>query len=191
MKRLVFFVSMIFVLFSCASSKKVTQAEIDNLNALIQGKSFEIVSEWAEPQVTNSMIQIANAGMLPVGSNVGSINLTGNNNFLKMEGDTVSASLPFFGERQMGGSYGGTDIGVKFKGVPKKMNVTESKANSYKIKFSINDKESPSENYNVTVQVYPSLSTTIYVNSSHKSPIRYRGRVLNKTSKENKTRNNK
>ncbi|MDX8554131.1 hypothetical protein MK851_10920 [Tenacibaculum sp. 1B UA] len=66
MKRFVFLVSIIFVLFSCASSKNTTQAEIDNLNALVESKTFEIEAEWAEPMVTNAMAQLANAGLLPI-----------------------------------------------------------------------------------------------------------------------------
>ncbi|MGG6231358.1 DUF4251 domain-containing protein [Tenacibaculum sp. SDUM215027] len=181
MKRFVFFISMIFVLFSCASSKNVTQAEIDNLNALVESKTFEIEAEWAEPMVTNSMAQIANAGMLPAGSSAGSINLVGNSNFFRMKKDTVAAYLPFFGERQMGGSYGGTDIGIEFEGIPENLVVSEDKENSYKISFEIKDKNTKTENYNVIVRVYPSLSSTIYVNSTQKSSIRYRGKVV-KTS---------
>ncbi|RLK02393.1 DUF4251 domain-containing protein [Tenacibaculum discolor] len=183
MKRFVFFISMIFVLFSCASSKNVTQAEIDNLNALIESKTFEIEAEWAEPMVTNAMAQIANAGLLPIGSNAGNINLVGNSNFFKMKKDTVAAYLPYFGERQAGGSYGGTDIGIEFEGVPKDLVVSEDKENSYKISFKIKDKNTITENYNVIVRVYPSLSSTIYVNSTQKNSIRYRGKVL-KTSEE-------
>lgn len=177
MKRFVFLVSMIFVLFGCASSKNATQAEIDNLNALVESKTFEIEAEWAEPQATNAMTQIANAGMLPTGSNAGNINLIGNSNFFRMKKDTVAAYLPYFGERQMGGSYGGRDIGIEFEGVPENLVISEDKENSYKISFKIKDKNTTTENYNVIVRLYPSLSSTIYVNSSQKNSIRYRGKV--------------
>ena len=100
-----------------------------------------------------------------------------------MKKDTVAAYLPYFGERQAGGSYGGTDIGIEFEGVPKDLVVSEDKENSYKISFKIKDKNTTTENYNVIVRVYPSLSSTIYVNSTQKNSIRYRGKVL-KTSKE-------
>ncbi|WP_299010206.1 DUF4251 domain-containing protein [uncultured Tenacibaculum sp.] len=183
MKRFVFFISIVFVLLSCASSKNVTQAEIDNLKALIESKTFEIESEWAEPQATFAMTQIANAGMLPSGSSAGNINLIGNANFFKMKNDTVAAYLPYFGERQAGGSYGGTDIGIEFEGVPKDLVVSEDKENSYKISFKIKDKNTTTESYNVIVRVYPSLSSTIYVNSTQKNSIRYRGKLL-KNSEE-------
>ncbi|WP_428740354.1 DUF4251 domain-containing protein [Tenacibaculum sp.] len=173
----------IFLLFSCASSKNATQVEIDNLNALIQSKTFEIESEWAEPQVTNAMMQITNARMLPTGSSAGNINLIGNSNFFRMKGDTVAAYLPFFGERQMGGSYGGTKIGIEFEGVPKDLVISEDKENSYRINFKIRDKNTTTENYNVVVRIYPSLSSTIYVNSTQKNSINYRGRVIASTEK--------
>ena len=184
MRKFGLLICLIFILFSCASSKNVTQAEIDNLNALIQSRTFEIESEWAEPQVTNAMMQIANAGMLPSGSNAGNISLIGNNNFFKMKGDTVMAYLPYFGERQMGGSYGGRDIGIEFEGVPEDLVVSEDKENSYKISFKIKDKNTTTENYNVIVRVYPSLTSTIYVNSTQKRSINYRGRVIKNTEEE-------
>lgn len=184
MKRYSILVGVIFILFSCASSRKATQAEIDNLKALIESKTFEIESEWAEPQATFAMTQIANAGMLPSGSSAGNINLIGNTNFFKMKKDTVSAYLPYFGERQSGGSYGGTDIGIVFEGVPKNLTINKAKENSYRINFKINDKNNTTENYNVIVRIYPSLSTSIYVISNQKRSINYRGRVINKTPKE-------
>lgn len=184
MKRYSILVGVVFILFSCASSRTATQAEIDNLKALIESKTFEIESEWAEPQATLAMTQIANAGMLPNGSSAGNINLIGNANFFKMKGDTVSAYLPYFGERQSGGSYGGTDIGIVFEGEPENLTITEAKENSYKINFKIKDKNNITENYNVIVRVYPSLSTSIYVMSNQKKSINYRGRVVNKIPKE-------
>ena len=183
MRKFGLLICMIFMLFSCASSKNATQTEIDNLNALIQAKTFGIESEWAEPQVTNAMIQIANAGMLPIGSNAGDINIIGNNNFFRMKGDTVTAYLPYFGERQMGGSYGGRDSGIEFEGVPKDLVISKDKENSYKINFKIKDKNTTTENYNVVVRIYPSLSSTIYVNSTQKNSINYRGRVIASTEK--------
>ncbi|WGH76460.1 DUF4251 domain-containing protein [Tenacibaculum tangerinum] len=183
MKRYVILISVVFILFGCAASKKVTQAEINYLDTLIKSKSFTIDSEWAEPQVTNAIMQIANAGMLPVGSNAGSINLVGNSNFFKMKKDTVAAYLPYFGERHMGGSYGGRNTGIEFEGIPEELTISEGKENSYRIRFRISDKNTPTEAYTVLVQVFPSLSSTIYINSSQKNSIRYRGKVI-KTSEE-------
>ncbi|TDQ25559.1 DUF4251 domain-containing protein [Tenacibaculum caenipelagi] len=183
MRKYSILICMVFILFSCASSKNTTQAEIDNLKTLIQSKTFEIESEWAEPQVTYAMTQIANAGMLPTGSNAGNISLIGNSNFFRMKGDTVAAYLPYFGERQAGGSYGGRDSGIEFEGVPKDLVISEDKENSYKINFKIKDKNTTTENYNVVVRVYPSLSSTIYVNSTQKRSISYRGRVIASTEK--------
>lgn len=178
MRKYCVFICLSLLLFGCASSKKATKAEIDNLTSLIESKSFEIESEWAEPQVTYAMTQIANAGLLPVGSNSGNINLIGNSNFFRIKGDSVSAYLPYFGERQSGGSYGGNSIGIEFEGIPKNLNISEAKENSYKISFSINDKNTTTENYNVVVRVYPSLLSTIYINSSQKHSITYRGKVI-------------
>lgn len=181
----ILFILMSFLLLSCASTNTATEAEITRLRALIEKKSFEIENEWAEPQVTNAMAQISNAGMLPTGSSVGSINLIGNSNYFRMKGDSVMASLPYYGERQFGGNYGSRDAGIEFEGVPKKISINKAKQQSYKINFSINDKNNTSERYDVIVQIYPSLSSTIQVISSQKNSIRYRGRVLKKEFQKN------
>lgn len=179
MKKYILLFGVLCILLACASSNKATQAEIDRLQAILNNKSFEIESEWAQPQATYAMTQLANAGMLPIGSDAGNINLVGNANYFRVKGDSISAFLPYFGERQSGGGYGSTSGGIEFEGLPNNYTVDAAKNDSYVLKFSIRDKNTTSENYNVIVRVFPNLSSTIFVNSSQKRSIRYRGRIVN------------
>lgn len=179
MKRIGLFI-VVVVLLGCASTTKThTIAEKDTkaLDDLVTNMSFEIESQWAQPQVTNAMTQLGNAGLFPPGSNAGNISLIGNSNYLIIDGDKVKAYLPYFGERQMGGAYNSTKTGIEFDGVPQDFEITKGKKDSYEITFTIADKNSATENYTVLIQIFPSLSSAININSSHRFTIRYKGRA--------------
>ncbi|MEB8329058.1 DUF4251 domain-containing protein [Flavobacteriaceae bacterium KMM 6897] len=170
-------VLMVAMLIGCGtSSKTVTSpSQIQQLEELIASKSFQIQSDWAMPLMTNSLNSISNAGLLPPGSSGSQISLIGNSNFLMLEGDTISAYLPYFGERQMGGGYSTTDNAIQFKGIPEKYEVTENeKTQSKEISFNIDNK---TESFRVFITLSPNLSSTINVNSSDRFSIRYRGQV--------------
>src|SRR5690606_7693517 len=109
------------------------------------------------------------------GSTAGQINLVGNTNYLRMDKDSISAYLPYFGERQMGGNYGGTNGGIEFEGVPKNLKITPTDKNGYNISFSINDKENNPENYRVYIQIFHDLNANMVISSSQRLSIRYRG----------------
>jgi hypothetical protein len=68
-------------------------------------------------------------------------------------------------------------MGIEFEGVPQDFKTNIGKKNSYEIRFKIKDKNYSSESYMVYVQVFPSLSSSISVNSSHRSSISFRGRA--------------
>jgi len=177
MKQLLF-IGLVFLAFGCGSTSKtytVEDRDTTALDALMEKKQFEINSDWAQPQITNAVAQVGNAGLFPPGSNVSNINLIGNPNYFKMEGDRISAYFPYYGERQMGGGYNNNNNQIEFEGVPMEYEVKRGKKDSYEIRFSINDKNITTENYQVTVQVYPNLSSVIRVFSSHRFPIRYKG----------------
>ncbi len=165
------------ITIGCGSSSKTVSsiAQIQQLEELVTSKSFQIQSDWAMPLMTNSMNSISNAGLLPIGSTGNMISLIGNTNFLKMEGDTISAYLPYFGERQMGGGYSNNDNAIQFKGIPKNYEVMEDKkSGSKEISFNINNR---TESFRVFITLSPNLSSNINVNSTERFSIRYRGEV--------------
>jgi len=165
-----------FLIGCGTSSKTVTsKVQIKQLEDLVASKSFQIESDWAMPLMTNSMNSISNAGLLPVGSSGSQISLIGNSNFLKVEGDTIAAYLPYYGERQMGAGYSGNTSAIQFKGIPENYEVTDDeRTQSKKISFNINNK---TESFRVFMTLSPNLSSNITVNSSQRFSIRYRGYV--------------
>ncbi len=161
----------------CGSSSKTPDATADSklLEEMVAQKSFEIHSDWASPLVTTSVASISNAGLLPPGSTANRISLIGNSNYFKVMGDSVSAYLPYYGERQFGGGYNSDGGAIRFKGVPRDYEITTDENTKIReLRFQIKDK---TENYRVLVQLYPNLTSNINVNSSHRLSIRYGGTV--------------
>lgn len=163
-----------FIIASCGISRDATAEENERLEQLLQDKYFEFDLRFARPLPTNSLTQLANAGLFRPGDNASQINLQGSSAVFKFEGDTVTANLPFFGERQFGGGYN-SNTGIEFKGIPKDLKITKyDKKNHYQVNFNIRE---DSESYQVNLTIYPSLKGTININSSQRFPMRYEGSV--------------
>tara|TARA_R110002049_G_scaffold87533_1_gene221884 strand:+ start:29900 stop:30460 length:561 start_codon:yes stop_codon:yes gene_type:complete len=163
---------IIAALFSCGASKtRVTYADIEALEALVKGRQFTIESDWAYPQTTGALQQILSSGLLQ-GASAGSINLIGNTNFLTISGDSISAYLPYFGERQMQVNYGGGDSTIEFNGIMENYLVEKNKDQSYTISF---EAKSHFENFNVYIRLFPSLKSNMVVNGASRFSIRYSG----------------
>ena len=144
------------ICISCSSTKTTTdQAMESHVKQWAMDQQFTIESDWA----------------IPLGSS--QINLIGNPNFLTVKNDTVSAYLPFFGERHSGNSLDGG--GIEFEGVPKNYQmIYNQKKNSSTIKFTISEK---SEQFDVTLILYDNQNANITVNSSQRDVMRYQGTV--------------
>lgn len=171
------------ILISCNSTQSVVAptAHSEALDALIAKKSFTIESEWMYPLVTTSLNTIANSGLVPPGNTVNGISLIGNPNFVKIYGDSISMNLPFYGERQLPGQYTPNEGGIVFKGIPDDYEIIKNeKKQRHLIKFTVKNNR---ESYRVTMTMFPNWTTSININSSHRTSIRYRG-VVSENDKE-------
>lgn len=181
MKHLFIIVSVCLIVSCASTNTKFSAAQLKKVENLVDSTSFEIESNWANPRLTAALLSLQNFGFFNAnGNSVSSINISGHSNYFKMNNDSVEVSLPYFGERQMGGRYGSTDNGVVIKGKVDRLKKYKMKNGSYKIVFSVNDANYSTENYDLMVQVFPNMSTNIMVNSSHRTPIQYKGRVLDR-----------
>mgnify|MGYP001826610707 CR=1 FL=1 len=183
MRHLYCFILLLLVVSCSVSKSRATQAEIEALDDLVNGKRFIIESEWVYPQMTNAMQQISNNGILGPGNNAGSISLIGNPNFLKIAKNSISSYLPYFGERQMNTGYGRGNNGgaIVLKGLIKNYEIEKNNDNSYNISFDANNKN---ENFRVYLRLFPNLNSTIRINSSSRFSISYQGHVKPELSKE-------
>ncbi|WP_171037038.1 DUF4251 domain-containing protein [Maribacter algarum] len=175
MKRFRYVVLLVFIgiFLGCGTSKKVVEPNM-KLDQMMVEKAFEIKVKSAEPMITQALGQVANSGILPPGNTIARIDVTGSGYFIKVQGDSVSADLPYFGERQMGGGYN-SDSGIKFNGLAKDMEVTKDETKQrYTLNFTI---DSSSENYFVLIEIGTNLSSTTSIRSSHRNRIRFIGDV--------------
>ena len=175
MKNWIIFCILLTLLHSCGSTKNSLDTKAtENFTNLIKDRSFEFTADWANPMATQGLNAISNAGLLPPGSNAGSIQINGTANLLKVKGDSVMANLPYYGERRFGGGYG-SNTGIEFEGIPK--NYTEdydTDKQQYNISFLMDKKM---ENYNVNIFVFPNKTATVTVTSNQRNTIRYQGHV--------------
>ncbi|QLG46924.1 DUF4251 domain-containing protein [Costertonia aggregata] len=168
---------LLFIVAGCASKSKVkySQEQLSQVNEMVSNKKFEINSQRALPLTTNALQSVINAGILLPDSNAGSINLLGNTNHLRMYGDSISIYLPYFGERQLAAAYNNNEIGIQVDSVLEDADIDFNEdRNRYEITFSA---EQDMESLNFRLIIFPNLNSTIYVNSSHRNPITYQGKV--------------
>jgi len=176
MKTLVSMLVFLMVFISCTSTKIVTEAQQKELNAWGNETPFEIVSHRASPMPTAAFSAVAR-GLLPPGDSANNIDLLGNSNSFKMKGDTISAYLPYFGERHFGGNYGSNEGGIRFDDKPISKEISyNTKKQRIEMRFKIRQ-ERDNELYNILVFIYPNHNTHIYVNSSERTPISYVGEI--------------
>ena len=169
------FALMLFV-FSCSSSKNMaTPEQITALETLVNSKQFKIESLWAYPQTTMALQRVLDSGLLPPGSTSGSISLVGNYNFLKVSGDSITSSLPYYGERRMQVGYGGTDSTIEFKGLVENYSTKKIKNNAIAVMFKA---KSNNEVFDVYIELSPNLKSDMVVNGMGRNGIRYSGNLL-------------
>ena len=171
-------IASLFLLIACGSTQKTIapSAESMALDQLLATKNFSISADWAYPNATASMAALSNTGILGVGNTANAINLIGNPNFLKVKGDSISAFLPYYGERQMGGGYG-SDNGIEFKGIPETYSLKKDEQKQrYSMEFTISG--NTTEVFNVNIDFFPNTTAQINIFSSQRRGIRYQGNVV-------------
>lgn len=175
MKFIYCFVIIALSLFACGSSKSTaTPAEIENLKKMVEQKSFEIESDYANPVATTALMSLQNAGLFPVGSTASSVSLLGNPNYLRVKGDSVYAELPYFGEVQMP-SYDARGSGIQIKSLMEDYEANQNqKSKAYDLKFNADGEH---ESFNVYITLFPNGRSSIRISGGKRNSIEYTGRV--------------
>ncbi len=159
------FYSYILVLFlvGCAAGSTTSADRTTNSEEVAR-----IISS-----VTEGTLVMEMEWAYPVGGS--QVNLIGTPNHLTFKDGTVTAALPYFGERHAGTIYT-RDGGVQFKGVPKALEIKESvKKGTQVIEFDIREQ---GELYDVRIMFYDNLTCSVYVVSTQRESIQYDGRVV-------------
>jgi hypothetical protein len=146
-----------FLMIACGTQRNAANLQdFKDLRELVDSRQFEIQHEWASP---------LGGGM---------INLIGNPNHIRFKGDSIDVFLPYFGVRHAGAGYG-REGGIRFEGVPSKLNVQENNQNKNIIINFQASKET--ENLQFSITLFPNGSANTSVNSSQRSSISYRGEI--------------
>lgn len=176
MKTLVQAVIILLLMMSCSSNKPLTESQKQELQAWGTERAFVIESGWAKPMPTAALNAVSNTGILGLGNSAGSINILGNVNYFKMNGDTITGYLPYYGERYNSGGYN-NKIAIEFNGIPlnKEIKWNEQKRRS-EMRFRIYQKDD-NELYDIFIMIFSNKTTRIDVNSSERSLITYEGSI--------------
>jgi hypothetical protein len=167
---------LLILITGCGSTNKTVapSAKSKALDEMVDSKHFKADIQWAKPLMTSSMNTVMTSGLGPPGSMVSQINVMGSGFYFKMKGDTVSADLPYYGERQMGGGYD-SNKGIKFEGKPKELEISKDEDKQrYQINFTISEN---SETYGVRLTLTPNLNAWLNISSSQRFSIRYEGKL--------------
>lgn len=164
-------ISIIILLFSLITTIGYTQEKSKRELRKEQKEKEKIEKEKRIETLIDAktFVFIANRA-LPSGART--IDLTGDNYFVKFDNDSIESFMPFYGRAFSGVGYG-TDVGIKFKEIPKTFNIKKTKKN-YEIEAVIKDDK---DKYNLTLSVSFQGSASLFVSSNNRSTISYQGKL--------------
>ncbi len=169
----------LLVVAACSSKRMVfSEAEKTALEEMVNNRSFRLTAQWANPLATQGINALVSSGLLQPGSSPNRIDIIGTTAYLNVKGDSVTAQLPYYGERQFSNTYNPTNVGIQFDGIARDVElVYDEKKEVYDFSFYIlNDL---GEGFNVNGTLFPNLKTTFYINSTQRFTIGYTGLVGN------------
>ena len=174
--RTYIFMAVLIVLVGCKSADTgVSEFETQQTKTLIESNNYELTMTWATPMANNAMNQISNANLLPLDSRTGRINLQGSSSYIRTKGDSVQVYLPYFGTRQLSITPGDTNGAIQFEGLPERYEVEyNDKKRLTDIYIRVKDR---TEQYDVNIKVFGNRNANVYVNSTHRTSIRYTGKL--------------
>ncbi|WP_445159204.1 DUF4251 domain-containing protein [Mesohalobacter salilacus] len=182
-QNLLYFIGLLSLLGSCKTNQ-IAKAEakaddLEVLDSLYAKKEYHIKINVAYPFTSTATTQVANALLRNTGDNINRIDVRGDGNFIKIQNDSISGYLPFFGEsRTSSGTYGGTDLAIQFeeplKDLTKKINSDKGKL---ELEFTANQKGNRNEKYDVSLNIYPNKNVMVNIRPVHKTVMRYDGQL--------------
>ena len=167
---------LVMLFGSCGPGKeRVSDEQREMVREIIEGRAFEFKALWAIPISGQDMTLLMNAGLLRPGDAPNRINLTGNPNYVRIHGDSISGYLPFFGEQQMNVSLNPADQAIQFDEVARDLQVKYiDQKDRYEIRFSASR---GTQGYILFLTVFPNMTANLRVNSSSRDFIAYEGNI--------------
>lgn len=173
MKKVGLILLSISLLCGCVSSKQNQDSSSLVVNQLVTKSDYRIDLTRAFPQSGAFSRMAVELNLFQGASSPSAIDLNGYAAFIEFKNDTVTGTLPFFGERYFGNSYRQNNS-IRFKGVPEKYSVIRVE-NHVESQFTIRDQNYPTEIYTVSITAYGNRKAIVSVTSSQRSTMRYSG----------------
>ena len=163
---------LLLITAACSTSKvNYSETELNTLKNAVDSKTVDISFEWANPVATSAVNAINT--LLPPGNTGASVNILGTQNHFQIIGDSLSVDLPYFGEQQLGGTIGTSDVGINFEGkIDREKFTFNDKKQTYELNFYMKESQ---ENYKVFLTLYPNRTSYLTIYSSSRTTISYRG----------------
>lgn len=147
-----------------AIKKEQSIKNYEALKTLLNSKNYEFVGEWATTQSGRR------------------ISLFSNTNYLRINAENAAIFLPFFGTSQNAGYGTGGSIEINNEITDYRVNFNDKKQKA-NIKFTA--KNNNLEVFYFSIEIFGGGNTSISVNSSYRSHIRYSGKTTAYKKNEN------
>jgi len=187
--KIIYGLLLIFLIGSCKSQiteseKLIRDDELNKLVEQIEEGTYQIKMATAFPLNTSAINGVLNGVLIASGDSASRIDLTDRNDFIELDDDAIiKGELSYYGERRIaGGNYGDQNTGISFKAVPTDYKSIINYEKGYlDIDYDISNQ---TESFNVSIDLYVDGNATISISSSHRSSIRYAGKLEKKEQLE-------
>lgn len=179
---LILFSISLLCVCGCVSTKQNPDSSPLVVNQLVTKADYRIDITQAFPQSGAFNRMAMELNLFQGVSSPSAIDLSGYAAFIEFKNDTITGTLPFFGERYFGNSYRQNNS-IRFKGIPEKCGVIRVE-NHVESQFIIRDQNYPTEIYAVSITAYDNGKATVSVTSSQRSTMRYSGTMTLLTQKK-------
>ena len=171
----------VLLLYSCGSAKNEIELNTETkayseIKDLIVSKSFRFNAASAYPIQSSDVINVTNALMRQTENLGGQISLSGNEDFLTINGDSAIANLSYFGELRTVAYSDARDNNIIFDTNHITYDIDE---NDKKKRIHLNFKaKNATEEFQIKMVVFPNHLATISIYGSNRVAIRYRGEII-------------
>ena len=169
---------ILLIASSCATKRAGTLEQFNGLTSIVERDApIRIAINSVNPTNTYASQQVINNLLIRNGDNANRIDVTGDGNYMEISENLVEASLPYFGERRQGGGYNNiNESGVNFEQEPTNYQI-QALEEEYRYDVSF-EASNGAESFNVDVILFAGGNAVVYVTSTYRTRIEYRGRVV-------------
>ena len=141
-----------------ALKKEIEEKAYEQIKQLLDSGAFFFNATWMNPRNSNQVNLINNPGFIKFKSN-----------------EEIDMYLPYFGIVRIGGGLN-QPVAIQYKGKTSSYKVTHNDAKRLSIiSFTTNG---PLERYDITMNISNTGYASIYINSTKRDGIRYRGEII-------------